>query len=56
MEPATVVDEWDANIKSKNITVYGNATIVKQIGPKLVQIAEQRKALEMMAFVEGNAR
>ena len=52
MEPATVADECDGNFKTKNITVHGNATIVKQRGPKLVYSAEQRKALEMMAIVE----
>ena len=43
---------YDRNFKSKNITVYGNATIIKQAGPKLVYIVEQRKALELMAIVE----
>ena len=52
MEPATVADEHEGNFKSKNITVRGNATIVKQRGPKLVCSAEQRKALEMVAIVE----
>ena len=52
MEPATVADECDGNFKSKNITLHGNATIVKQTGPKLLYITEQRKVLEMMAIVE----
>ena len=34
------------------ITVHGNATIVKQTGTKLVYSAEQRNALEIMAIVE----
>ena len=42
----------DGNLKSKNITVHGNATIVKQTGLKLVYSAEQRKALEMMTIVD----
>ena len=52
MEPATATDVWDGMFKSKNITVHGNATIVKQTGPKLVYSVEQRKALELMAIVE----
>ena len=52
MEPATATDGCDGNFKSKNITVHGNATIIKQAGPKFVYNAEQRKALEMMAIVE----
>ena len=40
--------------KSKNITVHGNATIIKQTCPKLVYSVEQRKALELMAVVEEN--
>ena len=36
---------------SKNIIAHGNATIVKQTGPKLVYSVEQRKALEMMTIV-----
>ena len=32
--------------------MHGNATIVKQTGPKPVYSAEQRKALQMMAIVE----
>ena len=56
MEPATAADVCDGNFKSKTITVHGNATIVKQTGPKLVYSAEQWKGLEMMAIVEGNAR
>ena len=42
-------DECDGNYKSKNITVYGNATIVKQKGLS----AEQLKVLEMMTVEEG---
>ena len=52
MEPATAADVCDGNFKSKNITVHGNATIVRQTGPKIVYSAEPRKALEMMAIVE----
>ena len=53
MEPATATDVCDGNFKSKNITVHGNATIIKQAGPKLVYSAGQRKALlEWMAIVE----
>ena len=48
---ATAVDVCDGNFKSKNIRVHGNATIVKQTGPKLVYSAEQQKALEMMTIV-----
>ena len=51
MEP-TATDVCDGNFKSKNITVHGNATIIKLTGPKLVYNAEQRKVLEMMAIVE----
>ena len=40
MEPATAADVCDGNFKSKNITVHGNTTIVKQTGPKLVYSAE----------------
>ena len=53
MEPATAADACDGSIKSKNITVHGNVTIVKQTGPKVVYSAEQWKALEMMTIVEG---
>ena len=49
METSTTADECDGNYKSKNITVYGNATIVKQKGLSV----EQRKALETMTVVEG---
>ena len=49
MEAST--DECDGNYKSKNITVHGNATIVKQKGPQLVYSAEQRKAFEILAEV-----
>ena len=52
MEPATATDVCDGNFKGKNITVHGNATIIKQTGPKLVYSGEQRKALELMAIVE----
>ena len=34
MEPATATDVCDGIFKSKNITVHGNATIIKQTGPK----------------------
>ena len=44
---------YGGNFKSKNITVYGNATIVKQTGPKLVHSAEPRKAWEMMTIVRS---
>ena len=52
MKPATAADVCDGNFKSKNITVHGNATIVKQTGPKLVYTAEQWKVLEMMTIVK----
>ena len=52
MEPATATDVCDGNFKSKNISVRGNATIIKQTGPKLVYSVDQRKSLEMMAIVE----
>ena len=52
MKPATARDVCDGNFKSKNITVHGNATIIKQTRPKLVYSVEQRKALELMAIVE----
>ena len=52
MEPTTTTDVCDGNFKSKNIRVHGNATIIKQTGPKLVYSAEQRKTLELMAIVE----
>ena len=42
MEGST--DECDGNYKSKNITVDGKATIMKQKGQKLVYSAKQRKA------------
>ena len=48
---ACTADECDGNYKSKNITVYENATIVEQKGLS----AEQRKALEMMTIVEGKS-
>ena len=51
MEPATDVDVSNGNFKSKNITVDGNAIIVKQTGPKLVYSAEQQKPLEMLTIV-----
>ena len=52
MEPATATDVCGEMVKSKNITVHGNATIVKQTAPKLVYSVEQRKALELMTIVE----
>ena len=52
MEPATTTHVCDGIFKSKNITVHGNATIIKQTGPKLVYNVEQRKALELMTIVE----
>ena len=52
MEPATATDVCDGKFKSKNITVHGNATIVKQTDPKLVYSVEKRKSLELMAIVE----
>ena len=52
MEPATATDVCDGMFKSENITVHGNAIIVKQTGPKLVYTVEQRKALELMTVVE----
>ena len=52
MEPATAIYVCDGNFKSKNITVHGNTTIIKQTGPKLVYSVEQRKALELMTIVE----
>ena len=52
MEPATATDVCEGNFKSKNITVHGNATIIKQTGPKPVYSVEPRKALELMAIVE----
>ena len=48
MEPATVADDCDGNFESKNIMVYGNVTIVKQTGPKLVYSAGQQKALAII--------
>ena len=39
----------DGNVKSKNITMHGNASIVKQTCTKLVYSVGQQKALEMMA-------
>ena len=52
MEPATATDVCDGMFEDKTNTVHGNATIVKQSGPKLVYSVEQRKALELMAIVE----
>ena len=52
MEQATATDVCGGNFKSKIMTVRGNATIIQQIGPKLVYSAEQRKALELLAVVE----
>ena len=56
MEPATAANVCDGVFKSKNITVHGNATIVKQTGPKLVYSVEQRKTLELMTIVEEECR
>ena len=52
MEPATATDLCDGNFKSKTFTVYGNATFIKQTGPKLVYSVEQRKSLELMAIAK----
>ena len=52
MEPTTATEVCDGNFKSKNITVHGNASIIKQTGPKLVYSVEQQKALELMSIVE----
>ena len=52
MEPAAATDVCDGIFKRKNITVHGNATIIKQNGLKLVHSVEQRKALELMAIVK----
>ena len=52
MEPATATDACDGIFKSKNITVHGNETIIKQRGSKFVYSVEQRKALELMTVVE----
>ena len=52
MGPAYATDVCDGMFKSKKITVHGNATIVKQTGPKLMYSVEQRKALELMVIVE----
>ena len=53
MEPAAAAaDVCNGNLKSENITVHGNATIVKQTSPKLVYSTELRKAMEMMKIVE----
>ena len=52
MEPATTTDVCDGNFKSKIIAAHGNATIIKQTGPKFVYSVEQRKTLELMAIVE----
>ena len=51
MEPAPAADLCDGMFKSKNITLHGNATIVKHTGGKLVYSVEQRKSLELMAIV-----
>ena len=40
------------NFKSKNITVHGNTTIIKQTCPKLVHSVAQRNALELKTIVE----
>ena len=56
MEPATAIDVCDGMFKSKIITVYGNAFIIKQTGPKLVHSVEQRKALELMRNKMGSRR
>ena len=47
-----IATNCDGNFKSKNITVHGNATIIKQTGPKLVYSVEQWKSLELMAILE----
>ena len=52
VETATTTDVCDGISKSKNITVHGNATIIKQTGLKLVYSVEQWKALELMTIVE----
>ena len=52
MEPENAIDVCDEMFKSKNITVHGNATIVKQNGPKLVYSVAQRTALELTSIVE----
>ena len=49
---ATTTDVCNGMFKSKNITVHGNAIIVKQTRPKLVYSVEQQKSLELMAIVE----
>ena len=36
MEPTTATDVCDGIVKSKNITVHGNATVIEQTGSKLV--------------------
>ena len=46
------LDMCDGNFKRENIRVHGNATIIKQTGPKLVYSVEQRKALKLMKIVE----
>ena len=51
MEPATATDVCDKIYKSKIITVHGNATIIKQTGPKRVYSVEQREALELKTIV-----
>ena len=56
MEPATATDVCDGMFKSKNITVHGNATVVKQTGPKLVYSIELWKTLEVMTIVEEKCR
>ena len=53
MEAATAADVYEGNFKGKNITVHGNATIIKQTCPKIVYSAEQ---LEMMAIVEEKSQ
>ena len=52
MESATAADVCDGKFKSKNITVHGNAIILKQTGSTLVYSAEQRRTLEIMTIVE----
>ena len=56
MEPATATDVCDGISKSKNITVHGNATIIKQTGPKLVYSVEQCRAAESIGIDDNCGR
>ena len=56
MEPATAVDVCNGNFESKNIAVHGNATIVKQTGPKLVYGVEQWKAFGIWQLWKRSAQ